>query len=279
MKIISRFKVLIGALGLAVLSVGPAQATVILEGSDAIGLHSSGTGSSFANTYRDQVWTAIGGADARPIAFIGDSLGGKVSTTHPIVTFSSVAAAKTAGAAAGLGAYVALYFQAGGGCCSENDGLITAAGAATDVGNYLAVLNGTVMIGDYTGGAAWDFAVGTTGGGNAHVSGFSGGIPGSGCSDGEVVTATGLANGFTQPGSIGCWTHQSYDQAGFFAPLGFTFSFFDAGPGYPAGFSSLLSNGKTVTGVAAGVPEPDLLALLAIGVLGFGLKGLRRRRS
>ena len=134
------------------------------------------------------------------------------------------------------------------------------------------------MIGDYTGGAAWDFATGTVGGGNAHVQGSGGGqAGGSTCSDGEKVTAAGLANGFTQPPVIGCWTHQAYDQAGFFLAKGFNLSFFDAGTAYAAGFSSLLSNGKTVTGGAA--PEPDLLALLAIGVLGFGLKGLRRRRS
>ena len=274
-KMFSRFRVLVGALGLAAFCVGTAHATVILEGSDAIGLHSPF--SAGAAKYRDQVWSAIGGADARPIAFIGDSLGGQTSTTHPIVKFSSVAAAMAAGGGT-LDSYVALYFQAASGCCSENDALITAAGAKTAVNSYLTgPAKGTVMIGNYTGGAAWDFAVGTTGGGSAHVSGIGGGIPGSSCSDGEKVTATGILNGFTQPPVIGCWTHQAYDQAGFFAPLGFTLSFFDGGIDYPAGFSSLLSNGKTVTGSAA--PEPDLLALLAIGLLGFGLKGARRRRS
>lgn len=272
-KVFSRFRVLAGALGLAAFCVGTAHATVILEGSDAIGLHSRG-GDAGAIKYRDQTWSAIGGADARPIAFIGDALSGVGSGTHAVSSFSSVAAAIAAGGS--LNAYVALYFQATGGCCTENDSLITAPGAATAVGAYLTS-GGTVMIGDYTGGAAWDFAVGTTGGGNGAVAGFGGAIAGAGCSDNEKVTATGLANGFTQPPRIGCWTHQAYDQAGFFAPLGFTLSFFDAGIDYPAGFSSLLSNGKTVTGNAA--PEPDLLALLAIGLLGFGLKGLRRRRS
>jgi hypothetical protein len=82
---------------------------------------------------------------------------------------------------------------------SEDDSLITAPGAAAAVSTYLAA-GGTVMIADYIGGAAWDFAVGTGGLGNAHVIGVGGGAgPGTICDDGETVTAAGLANGFTQP--------------------------------------------------------------------------------
>ena len=266
----SQVKGVLGALAVFLgcsVGMGAAQATVILEGSDAIGLHSRG-GDAGAITYRDQTWTAIGGSDIRPIAFIGDTLAGVGSGTHAVSSFSSVAAAGP------LSGYVALYFQAGGGCCSENDSLITAAGAASAVGTYLSG-GGTVMIGDYTGGAAWDFAVGTTGGGNSHVQGFGGGqAGGSTCSDGELVTTTGMTNGFTQPPVITCWTHQAYDQAGFFGPLGFTLSFFDAGADYAAGFSSLLSNGVTVTGAA---PEPGTLVLVSVVLLGLGVKRLRRQ--
>ena len=246
-------------------AVQPAQAgTVILEGSDAIGLHSNFAAG--AAIYRDQAFNAIGGASALTIGVIGSGNGAIVSGSHAITDSATVA---------GLGPlsnYVALYFIAGGGgCCQEDDTTIGAPGATAAVTAYLAG-GGTVMIENYTGGAAWDFAVGTGGAGNAHVAGIGGGFPSSlGCSDGEKVTAAGTTNGFTQPPSIGCWTHQGYDQS-FFGPLGFNLSFFDSPVGLGIdGFSSLLSHGTTVS-----APEPVSIALLGLGLAGIGV--IRRRR-
>ncbi len=187
-----------------------ANATIILEGSDAIGFHSL-LGNSSAIAYRDQTWSAIGGSDPRPIAAIGSVT--LDSGTHAVSNFATVADAGP------LSNYVALYFISGGGCCTEDDSLVTAAGAQAAISAYLAG-GGTVMIENYTGGNAWDFAVGAGGAGNAHVAGVGGGLSGSSCSDNETVTAAGTTNGFTQPGILGCWTHQAYDQAGFFAGLG-----------------------------------------------------------
>lgn len=256
----------IGLFGLGATAPSAHAGTVILEGSDAIGFHCVG-GEAGACTYRDQAWNAIGGSSPLPIAVIGD-VPGIGSGTHPVDDFSSVAAAGS------LSSYVALYFVAGGGCCTENDSLITAPGAETAVAAYLAA-GGTVMIENYTGGSAWDFAVGAGGAGNAHVAGVSGGAPsGLGCSDGETVTADGTANGFTQPPAIGCWTHQAYDPA-FFGPLGFTQSFFNSPTGLGVdGWSSLLSNGHTVSFA----PEPMSLTLLGSALV-FGAVARRRRSA
>src|SRR5437868_9323682 len=56
----------------AALAATPAQAagTVILEGSDSIGFHCP-LGQTAACNYRDQTFSAIGAADARPIAVVG----------------------------------------------------------------------------------------------------------------------------------------------------------------------------------------------------------------
>ena len=247
--------------------------TVILEGSDAIGFHCP-FGQTDACNYKEQTFSALGGSDSRSIAVIGrDVVGNLVSgSSHSTVSFDDLS---LAGA---LNQYVAIYFVPGFGCCDSNPGAL--AGRETDVANYVNG-GGTVEIGNYDGNSGWDFLTG--GSGNAaFVAGVGGALAGPSCSDGETVTAAGLTNGFTQPGVIGCWTHQGYAQDHFGA-LGFTLSFFDADPAFAAlnpgygGFSSLLSNGRTVVGVS-NAPEPASWAMM-LG--GFGLIGgaLRRRQT
>jgi hypothetical protein len=246
--------------------------TVILEGSDAIGLHCDQENIPTACLYESQTWKALDGSSALPIAAIGNVTLTSQGSGITIDNFGSVAGA------GGLAQYAALYFTALNGCCSENDAVITAPGAQAAVAAYLAG-GGTVMIENYTGDSNWDFAVGTSGNGNAHIAGFLGSLGGPVCDDGETVTATGIANGFTQPGIIGCWTHQAYQES-FFGPLGFTKNFFDSGavfqslPGAP--FSSLLSNGVTQTGK---VPEPASFVLIVGSIAGLGLLRLKRSRK
>jgi len=250
--------------------------TVILEGSDAIAFHCGSLSVAGACTYAAQVWKALDGSSGKPIAVIEGSSPiplGSYGSGITIDNFATVAAAGT------LSNYAALYFEGdlGDDAGPEGDVAISAPGASAAVSAYLTG-GGTVMIEDYTGGAAWDFAVGAGGTGSAHVAGAFGGSAATtdGCDDGEKVTATGTANGFTQPPAIGCWTHQSYDES-FFGPLGFTLSFFDSPPGMvggaKTGWSSLLSSGKTLT---ASTPEPS--SLLLFGTVLLGLSGVAKRK-
>jgi hypothetical protein len=183
--------------------------------------------------------------------------------------------------AGSLGKYGAIYFLATNGCCTENDSLIPV-GEDAAISAYLAG-GGTVMIENYIGGVAWSFAVdpgAPTTNLNSFVAGVGGGqSSGLSCDDGETVTATGLANGFTQPTTMGCWTHQAYDQS-VFTPLGFTKSFFtapaDGGYTGTGPYSSLLSNGNTLTG--GSTPEPASMLTMCTGLLGLGAL-LRRRKA
>jgi hypothetical protein len=240
--------------------------TVILEGSDAIEFHCAESSVLGACTYAGQVWKALDGASGKDIAVIEGNVPvalGSYGSGITIDNFGSVAAAGP------LGQYAAVYFE---GDNTDNGGpsgdtAISTPGAVTAVSAYLAG-GGTVMIEDYYGTAAWDSIVGTSGGANAHVAGFLGGssVTTDFCDDGETVTATGTANGFTQPPAINCWEHQAYDE-NYFSTLGFTKSFFDAGTGMvggaTTGWSALLSSGSTLSAT----PEPSSLLTLGTGLL------------
>lgn len=250
-----------------------ARGTIILEGSDAIGFH-AGYGEADAQQYTDQTFSAIGGSSALTVAVVGSTSSGApiVSGTHAISLFSDLSGAGA------LNQYAAIYFTGFGGCCDSNPGAI--AGREAEVMSYY-LGGGTVEIGNYDGNSGWDFLTG--GSNNAlFVAGVGGALGGPACTDDESITATGTANGFTQPGVIGCWTHQAYAQDHFGA-LGFTKSYFDADPLFAAAnptygpFSSLLSNGNTITGGGNTVPEPETWALMLVG---FGSIGtIMRRRA
>lgn len=260
------------------------HATVILEGSDAVTFHCGAVGSASSGpcVYAGEVWKALDGSSSLPIAVIQGSIPVALNAEGTGITidnFSSVAAAMAAGGGS-LSGYAALYFEGDGGDNEgpEGDTAIGAVGAQSAVSTYLAG-GGTIMIEDYSGGSAWDFAFGGTGSYNSAVAGAFGGAPTtSGCTDNETVTATGTANGFTQPPVIGCWQHQAYNES-VFGALGFTKSFFDSAPdmvgGATTGWSSLLSNGTTLS---AATPEPSSIGVLS-GFLLLGIGAIRRRKA
>lgn len=258
------------ALGMHAANAG----TIILEGSDAIEFHCAGEAIPGACTYAGQVWKALDGASGKPIASIEGSSPIALGSYGSGITIDNFA---TVAAAGSLSQYAALYFQgdAGDDGGPEGDVAISAAGAAAAVTAYLAA-GGTVMIEDYGGGAPWAFAVGASG--DSNIAGYGGGSPvgSDSCDDGETVTALGTTNGFTQPPAIGCWEHQAYSTS-FYGALGFTKSFFDAGPGMVSGattgWSGLLSSGSTLT---ASAPEPASMMLMGTGLACLGFFGRRR---
>jgi hypothetical protein len=268
----------LAAFGLTVAAASAhAAGTVILEGSDAIGYHCP-IGESGACAYANQTWSALGGSSPLPIAVVGTDVNGEAgaepSMTHPTEDFFTLA---SAGA---LSQYAAIYFVSGDGCCSSDPADM--AGRQADVAAYVDA-GGTVEIENYDGNTGWDFLTGGAGTNNAFVAGINGSLAGPNCTDLESVTALGMVNGFTQPPVIHCWTHQAYSEP-HFAALGFTESFYDADPAFAAdnpgygAFSSLLSDGDTLTGRGAATPEPGSWALMLVGVGAVGM-ALRRRLS
>src|ERR1019366_2302432 len=162
--------------------------TIILEGSDAIGYHCPG-GNASACTYESQTWKALsGGSTTVPIAIIGQDGNGRTvgsqagSNTFGVTLYQFA----TVGAAGSLGQYGAIYFLATNGCCTENDTLPIGNEAAITA--YLAG-GGTVMIENYIGGTAWNFAVDPGApltNLNPFVAGIGGGqSSGLSCNDGE----------------------------------------------------------------------------------------------
>lgn len=241
---------------------------VALEGSDATALHHD-------SQYTPQLFKYLQGASSKNVLVYNpagpidlSSITGGVATTN----VSSLTGLT-------LSDYSAIYIESPGGCCQADNTALNGFGA--DVLAFVAA-GGNLSIENYVGG---DYD-GVVVGGLAPfgtIEGFgvnNGGIGGGpGCTDGETVTALGLARGFTQPPIDGCWSHQAYETK-YWEGLGYVSLMkssveFTFGDGSNDG-SSFLAFGGTLGNPS--VPEPASWALF---ITGFGAIGaaMRRRRT
>jgi len=176
-----------------------------------------------------------------------------------------------------LANFSAIYIESPSGCCTANNTVLNGFGVA--VSAFIAA-GGNLSIENYVGGA-YDGVVpgGAAPAGTIQGAGVSnGGIGGGpGCTDNEVITALGIAKGFTQPPVDGCWAHQGYSNS-YFGSFGYV-DLIHADPAYTFADgtnngSSFLAFGGTL-GSVGGVPEPAAWALM---ITGFSLVGVAMRR-
>lgn len=255
-------KMLLATVAAAALA-GPALAApgfVSLEGSDATTFHHD-------SQYSTQLFTYMKGSSIKPVLIYNASGTFNIdATTGQTNSYTTTLAAIT------LSDYSALYIQTPGTCCNADNTVLNGFGLA--VGSFIAN-GGNLSIGNYTGGTYDGVVVG-----GAAPAGTIGGVGGNGaagptCTDGETVTAVGLAKGFTQPPVLGCWSHQGY-QSSYWEALGYinliaSSTEYTYGDGTHIG-SSFLARGGTLGGA---VPEPSAWAML---IFGFGLVGVTARR-
>lgn len=250
----------------ATLSLGIASAAmpawagagfIALEGSDATTYHQD-------PQYTPQLFQYLQGGSAKNVLVFKPGGGPDPGPTGVSVTTVSSLFGVT------LSDYSALYITSTGGCCDADPSVLNGYGAA--VSSFIAA-GGNLSIENYIGGS-YD---GVVPGGAGAIQGVN--VSATGCSDGEVVTAAGIAKGFDQPPVDFCWSHQAYDN-NYFSAFGYL-DLIHASSDY--GFenaSSFLATGGTL-GNSGSAPEPTTWALMLMGFggLGMALRSSRRRTT
>ena len=248
------------AIILGLQSVSASAGTLVLEGSDAAGLHHDAS-------YTSQLFSYLQEGSANPVVVFGSAA---MSGLPPGTIYTTDLSGLS------IASHSALYIQSPGGCCNQNrTGALT---YETQISNFVAA-GGSLAIQDYQGGD-WGSIL-SFNAPSSVIGGYGGGAGGPTCFDTEVVTALGIARGFTQPAPSGCWGHQAYDMA-YFGPLGFV-NLIDSGPQFATlgsgSWSSFMAVGGTLGNPdpTGAVPEPSTWAMMLIG-FGFVGGAMRSRR-
>jgi hypothetical protein len=232
---------------------------IALEGSDATSFHQD-------SQYGPQLFKYLQGGSAKSVLVYNAS-----GTTNIDGSTGHINTYVTSLSGVTLSDYSALYIQTPFTCCQADNTVLDGYGAAV---NAFIAAGGNLAIGNWIGGT-YD---GVVPGGNAPVGMIQGVGTGMGavCTDGELVTANGLAKGFTQPPIDGCWEHQGYSNS-YFSSFGYI-SLMASDPigyVYPDGTSDG-SAFLAIGGTLGTVPEPASWALM---IAGFGLIGVSMRRK
>ena len=260
-----RYPIMLAAALLASPSLA-APGFIALEGSDATSFHGD-------PQYSAQLFTYLKGGSSKQVLIYNRSGTFNIdSQTGQMSAYTTTLVGVT------LSDYSALYIQTPGTCCTADNTVLN--GFGTAVSTFIAA-GGNFSIGDWVGG---DYD-GVVPGGNAPFGAIqgagvnNGGVGfGSSCTDNEVITAAGIAKGFTQPPRLSCWAHQGYSNA-YFSTFGYV-NLISSAPGEYR-YQDGTDNGSSflaVGGTLGTVPEPGTWALL---IVGFGMVGtaLRRRTT
>jgi len=223
--------------------------------------------------YTPQLFSYLQGSSALPVLVYGNvpllHTGG-VSATY-VTSLSGV----------DLSNYSALYLESPGGCCIADNTVLNGYGAA--VSSFISG-GGNLSIENYVGGGYDGVIPGGASAPFGTILGYGTSAGGSGCTDGEIVTAFGISHGFSQPPYDSCWEHQAYEMSywgglGYQSlmqsdPFGYTF---EDGTNLGSAFLALGGTLGTPTGFG-GVPEPSTWAMMLLGFGAVGA-GMRRRRK
>jgi len=246
---------------------------IALEGSDATALH-------FDAQYTPQLFSYLQGSSGKNVLVYNPAGVIDLSSISGGVPLTNV----TSLVGLTLSDYAAIYIESPGGCCTANNTVLNGFGA--DVNAFIAG-GGNLSIENYIGGDYDGVIPGATGAPAGVIEGYTalnGGVgTGPTCTDGETVTALGLAKGFTQPPVDGCWSHQAYDNT-YWSTFGYidlmhadpSFVFRNGGTN---GSSFLAVGGSLGDPTPGGIPEPATWAMLILGFASVGAAMRRRRLS